>query len=193
MAKKVAWSTTGKDIDEVEVKEGFGTYDGEMPSSGTVLQVEVVRAEFVKKNSKGNPMIKFMFRAKDNVGARAEFNEHPFWDQLIDVEQNAWKQRQWLDALGGSGKDWDNTLIDTENNVTAMGRFKFPGQRVKIVVGHEDSDRGLRAVVGRYVPLADPAAEVTATPAEGKKAKKGKDGKKSGKKAADPYDTEPPF
>src|SRR3982750_174854 len=118
---KVRWGVTGSQIDEVEVEDrgqDFEPYDGPVPPKYTILDMDIERME-VTKSSNDNPMVKMLLICPGD-GKQAKYKGLPIWDQLVVVEQNDWKIRQFLDAIGAEGKDWDNTVTDADGNITKI-------------------------------------------------------------------------
>jgi hypothetical protein len=163
---KVRWGVTGSQVDQVEVEErgqDFEPYEGPVPPKYTILDMNVERIE-ATKSSNDNPMVKLLLICPGD-GKQAKYKGLPIWDQIVVVEQNDWKIRQFLDAIGAEGKDWDNTVTDADGNITKIGRIKTDDLSVRVSTKRGvNLDGDPRAEVGRYVTLRDdeePGAEDT--------------------------------
>jgi hypothetical protein len=149
---KVKWGVTGSQVDEIEPDEGFEDYDGPIPPA-SVYRVNVKRVTYVKFKS-DNMGLKLLLIINDPK--KKAYNGAPLFENIVDLPETAFKIRQWLDAVGGTGKDWDATVTDKDGIVTKMGRIKMDGLqiRVKTKMGkNEDGDR--RAEVARLLPLTN--------------------------------------
>lgn len=147
---KVKWGVSGSEVDEVEPGEDFEQYDGPIPPRG-IYRVSVKRIEYVKfsTNSKG---LKLLLIIDENRKEKKIYNGCPLWENIVDTEANAWKIRQWLDAIGATGKDWDGTVIDNENMVTKFGRIAVDGLMLRVGTKtgtNQDGDK--RAEVARFL------------------------------------------
>jgi hypothetical protein len=155
---KVKWGVTGSEVDEVEPGEEFEQYDGPVPPRA-IYRVTVKRIEYVKfsTNSKG---IKLLLIIDETRKEKKVYNGCPLWENIVDVPASAFKIRQFLDAIGATGADWDNTVIDKENMVTKIGRIAVDGLtlRVSTKTGtNQDGDK--RAEVARFLSKASASAE----------------------------------
>lgn len=154
---KVSWGVKGSDVDSVEVedREQFDSYDGPVPPKG-IYRVKLERAEYVQFST-GSKGLKLLLLIDEPSGSRKkQYNGCPLWENLIDLESTAFKIRQWMDAIGGTGKDWDGTVVDTEKMVTKFGRIKADGLQVRVATklgSNQDGDK--RAEVARFLPLVD--------------------------------------
>lgn len=168
MPKLVKWANTDADtIDEVEVeeREEFQPYDGPMPPKNTILRVKVVRitAEKFKTGSKG---IK-VFAVVDDP-SKERYNGCPYWDNVIDSADAAWKIRQFMDSIGGTGDDWAKTYIEERGDdsplVVKFGKVKVDGLYLRIqhkTGANQDGDP--RAEIGRYLKRDDTAMKAKAS------------------------------
>src|SRR6266498_1835810 len=152
---KVRWAVSGSQVDEVEVEDrgqDFEPYEGPIPPKYTILDMDIQRCELTE-SGKGNAMVKLLLIANGD-GKQVKYKGLPVWDQIVVVEQNDWKIRQFLDGIGATGKDWDNTVTDADGNIAKIGRVKPLEMGVRISVKRgQNLDGETRAEVGRYVPL----------------------------------------
>lgn len=185
MAKLVKWGTSGDTVDAVEVeeREEFQPYDGPMPPKNTILRLKVVRINAVKFKT-GSRGIK-VFAVVDDP-SKEKYEGLPYWDNVIDTEAADWKIRQFMDAIGGTGADWDKTYIEEQADgdplVVKFGKIKTDGLYIRIshkTGANQDGDP--RAEIQRYLKK-DAAAE----------ARKGS-GSSSKASTSDGADDDPPF
>lgn len=147
---KVAWGTKGSEVDEVELDD-FPTYDGPVPPAG-VYRLKVSKVTY-KKFSTGSKGLEIMCLIEDNAKDKKQYNGCPVWENVVDTEESQRFIRRWLDAIGATGRDWDNTVIDKENLVTKFGRITVDGLYVRALLkrGRNQSDEA-RAEVNRFLP-----------------------------------------
>jgi hypothetical protein len=149
---KVKWGVSGADIDEIEPDEVVEYYDGPTPPRG-VYRFEVKSVEYVKYTT-GSKGIKIFLVVNENRKEKKRYNGAPTWENVIDLEATAFKIRQWLDAIGAEGKDWDATVIDGNNMVTKIGRVKMEGLFVRAAtkLGKNNNDEQ-RMEIARFLPF----------------------------------------
>lgn len=176
MPKVVKWGTTADEIDEVEVGESeFEPYEGPLPPKNTILTCDVKYAKLAKFAS-GSKGLKVLLVANDpEDGPKSKYDGLPIWDNLVDVQQNAWKTRQWMDAIGGTGADWVKTTVEDPGGegakVLKFGAIRTEGLQVRVQtsIGHNQNDEP-RAEVGRYLPKAAAGAAKAAAKGKGRQA-----------------------
>jgi hypothetical protein len=183
MPKLVKWGTDADTIDEVEVKdsEDFEPYDGPMPPKGMILRCDVKRVTH-EKFSTGNYGIKVL--AVVNDPAKSKYDGLAYWDNITDTPANAWKIRQWMDAIGGVGKDWMKTAIeevDGLNQVVKFGKIRVEGLAIRVQHKTGRYEDQPKAEIGRYMPRDE--AKLSVKP-------KGRSGNEDDD---DEDDSEPPF
>lgn len=155
---KVTWSVKGAEVDNMEQDEEFAPYEGPIPSRG-VFRLKIQSVEYFKFST-GSKGLKVFARIDENRKDKKQYNGCPVWENVVVGESSAFKIRQWLDALGATGKDWDATVIDSENMVTKMGRIDFTKDvfvraTIKRGKGNDDTER---AEIGRFLrPVAEDA------------------------------------
>lgn len=169
MVKVVKWGTTAEDIDSLEPDEGeaFEPYDGPLPPKNTILNFDLKWAKLAKFKS-GSKGLKVLLVANEPDGPKAKYDGLPIFDNLVDVEQNAWKTRQFLDAIGGTGADWEKTTAEDPggegSKVVKFGRVRTEGLQVKVSVGIGANQNGdPRAEVGRYLNKSSATSSAKAT------------------------------
>lgn len=155
---KVKWNTSGSEVDQVEVeeRETFEPYDGPIPPNNSVLQVSLKWARVADFNS-GNGGLKLLMEVAEPDGSpKAKYNGCPLFENLVDVDTQAWKIRQWLDAIGGTGKDWDGCVSADDGNgnevITKFGRVKADGLKLRVQTQVEVYEGERRAKVRNYLP-----------------------------------------
>jgi hypothetical protein len=156
MPKKMNWSVTGSEVDEIEAGDDFRPYDGPIPPNNTILLCDVKSIKSEKSKEKANPMLTVMLVVNETDKAKKKYNGLPLWERITVVPQNAWKIRQWLDAIGATGRDWDKTLVDDDDMVIKFGSIKVAGLQVEITTKKgTNQDGDPRAEVGNFLPLED--------------------------------------
>lgn len=137
---KVKWGVTGSDVDNIEPDEEFEQYDGPVPPAG-VYWLTLKKATY-KKFSTGSKGIETLWLIDDDRRDKKQYNGCPVWENIIDLDTTAFKIRQFLDAIGAEGRDWDNVLIDKDNVVQKIGRFKTEGLKIRATLkrGKNQSD-----------------------------------------------------
>jgi hypothetical protein len=162
---KVKWQTSGSVVDEVEVedRETFEPYDGPIPPKNTVLRVAVKFARIAtgvdafKSDNNGIRLLLEVDEPKSSPKAR--YNGCPLFEQLVDTESSAFKIRQFLDAIGATGKDWDNTQATKDENehwnVTKIGRIKMDGLTLRVQTKREVYQGEEQAKVARFLPIGE--------------------------------------
>lgn len=156
---KVKWNTKGAEVDAVEVEDrqaDFEPYDGPVPPNNSILQVMLKWARVAEFGS-GNGGLKLLMEvAEPEESTKKRYNGCPLFENLVDVDTQDWKIRQFLDAIGGTGKDWDSCVAekdDKDNDVIVkFGRIKAAGLRFRIQTTRETYDGEQRAKVQRYLP-----------------------------------------
>lgn len=184
---KMSWNVKGQQVDDVEPQEPseeFEPYDGPIPPNNSILQVTLKWARVAEFGS-GNGGLKLLMEVTEPDGAKAKYNGCPIFENLVDIDSQDWKIRQWLDAIGGTGADWDACVTEKDGDnevITKFGKVKASGLtlRVQTMVDTYNDER--RAKVRKYLP------KVAATATTGKKATGAK-----GKKGKGSSDEEPPF
>lgn len=158
---KIKWNTKGADVDAVEPGDGptFEAYDGPIPPKNSVLRVKLELC-YVTEFSSGNGGLKMLMKVDEPKSSpKARYNGCPCWEQLVDVDTQDFKIRQFMDAIGGSGKHWDNTMVEKDDkdrqNVTKFGNIKTEGLAFRIQSDIETYQGEKQLRVGRYLPLAD--------------------------------------
>lgn len=154
MPKKVKWEVSAEEIDEVEVedREEFEPYDGPMPKNGTILLCDLKAIKRTEFNS-GNNGLKIL--AVVNDPGKPKYDGLAYWDNMVDVPQNAWKLNQFLASFGATGAEWGKTLVDEENRVVAFGKIKTAGLQARIVHGTRKYEDEPQAEIRRWLPKSE--------------------------------------
>jgi hypothetical protein len=155
---KIKWGVSGSDVDAVEPDEqmqDFEPYSGPLPPKNTVLLCDIkwIRATKFNTGSKGLKMLLIVNEDRANL---KKYNGMPLFENLVDAPTNDWKIRQFLDSIGATGKDWDNTVIDSteEKNVVKFGKIAVEGLSIEVRVKRgANQDGEPRAEVAKFLPL----------------------------------------
>jgi hypothetical protein len=156
---KIKWGVSGSDVDKVEVedREEFEPYAGPLPPKNTILLCDIKWIRYTKFNT-GNKGLAMLLIVNEDRANYKKFNGCPMWENIVDTPANDWKIRQFCDAIGATGKDWDNCVIDSsdDHNVTKIGRIAMEGMTVEVRtkrgVNNEDEPR---CEVAKFLPLRD--------------------------------------
>jgi hypothetical protein len=154
---KVKWGVTGSEVDEIE-DDDYQAYDGPIPPAG-VYRLRLEKAEYTKFKS-DNKGIALRFVVDDPRRDKKQYNGCPVWENLVDVKEADFRIKQFLKAIGATGKDWDNTVIDASNNVTKVGRVALDGLHVRAMLKRgANQNNEPRAEVSRLLPPANADAD----------------------------------
>ena len=150
---KVKWGVTGEEVDNTDPGEAYEIYDGPVPPSG-IYRLAVKSAEYTLFST-GSKGLKLLLIVDENRTDKKRYNGAPCWDNVIDLESTAFKIRQFVDAIGAEGKDWDNTVIDSNKMVTKFGRVKVEGLFIRAQLKRGQNQSGdPRLEVNRYLPMS---------------------------------------
>jgi hypothetical protein len=173
---KMTWNVKGAEVDAVEQQEQvetFEPYEGPIPPNNSVLLVGLKWARVAEFGS-GNGGLRLLMEVSEPDGPKSRYNGCPLFENLVDVDTQDWKIRQFLDAIGATGKDWDNCVSETDGNnevITKFGRVKADGLTLRVQTEIDTYDGEKRAKVRKYLPKVTGAA--SGKKATGSKAKKG--------------------
>lgn len=167
---KMKWSVSGSEVDETEDSGEFTPYEG--PDLKPGVYPVVMETLATKEFSSGNEGFEMRLRVKAPKGhPKAAYDGAPIWDRFPVIDSMMWKSKQFLVALGGSGKDLDNTVQDNDRKVTRLGRIGNPiGKEFRVSLRSEsytndDNERLTSIKVARFMPAGDadeaPAPEET--------------------------------
>lgn len=192
MPKVVGWGSDAVDADAIdeaenEEREGFEPYEGPMPPKGSILRCEVkqvVRKTF-ESGSKGVRLLLVV-----NDPAKPQYNGLTYWENIVNTKANAWKIRQWMDAIGSKapGDDWNKPSVEQQDKdevVVKFGKVRMEGAFVRVVHKTGAYQGEPKPEVGRF--MIHDAAKLEA-------AKAGKKGSSKSKASSEEDDdSEPPF
>jgi len=156
---KVSWGTSAKDIDEAEEFESdFKPYEGPTPPRG-VYRLALKTAQ-TKDFSSGNSGIELLFEgAEPGASAKAKYNGCPLWFYLVDTESSAGNIKNFMRAIGGTGRNWANVMTATDDRgreiVTKFGAIIAKGIAVRAETRLETYEGEKRAKIARFLPKAD--------------------------------------
>jgi hypothetical protein len=122
----------------------------------------------VTEFASGNGGLKLLLIVNEpEVSPKKRYNGCPLFENLVDIDTQDWKIRQWMDAIGGTGKDWDNCVTekdDQDNDVIVkFGKVKADGLKVRIQTQQETYDGEKRAKVRSYLSKASASASASST------------------------------
>lgn len=165
---KIKWNTKGAVVDAVEPDDGpqFEAYDGPLPPKNSILRAAVELC-YVQEFASGNGGLKLLLKVDEpKASPKARYNGCPIWEQLVDVDTQDFKIRQFMDAIGGSGRHWDNTMTAKDDKqrdaVVKFGNILVKDLAVRIVVGHELYEGEKQVRVARYLPKGEEREAQTA-------------------------------
>jgi hypothetical protein len=156
---KVNWGTSAADIDNAEEFESdFKPYEGPVPPRG-VYRVALKQAE-KKAFGSGNNGVELLFEiAEPGSSAKAKYNGCPLWFYLVDTETGAGNIKNFMRAIGGSGRNWANTQTSKDDRdrdmVTKFGAIVVKGLTARAETRLETYEGEKRAKIQRFLPKAD--------------------------------------
>ena len=163
---KMKW---GSDIDwrglndeEYEEGQDYDDYEGEIPPSNTVLR-GVIKKVWIAETRNDDPMLKVLFEARGNTGAKKQYDGCPIWDQvLFSMPQVKFRWQPFFDAVGFTLADLKNkTLVGDEDDniglpVLKIGTIVFNNEKkpveVSIKTKREKYEGNEQARVQRWIP-----------------------------------------
>lgn len=158
---KVKWNTKAAEIDEVEEREGeeFEPYDGPIPPKNSILRVKLKWARVVAFGTGSGGLKMLLEVAEPKSSPKAKFNGLPFFENLVDVDTQAWKIKQFMTSIGGTGRHWGATVTvkdDKDNEVVQkFGNILTDGLYIRVRTDRDTYQDELKATVGRYLPKRD--------------------------------------
>lgn len=117
---KVTWTTSAADVDDYE---GDGFYEGPVPPP-SVYRMKVVEVLY-KTFSTGSAGLRLTLDVDDPRAEKAQYKGARVWENIVDGEASLFRVKQFLNAIGASGKDWAKTVTDNDDKVTAIGKVKI--------------------------------------------------------------------
>jgi hypothetical protein len=181
-----------KELDvEYEDRGDFNEYDGDIPSSGTILSGVIKRLWFsISQND--NPMFRVLVEAQGNTGDEAVYNGLGVWDNVTFTPKAAFRYQPFLALFGLTIADVKGrTIVGDEDNVgQPVEKVKnwVPGTksaRCRMVIKREKYEGEYTARVRKYMPLdsghdwdektGEVSGAKSSKKAKSKKGKKGKD------------------
>ncbi len=117
---KITWETTAQEIDEHE-SDGFYSGPVPPPSVYRFRISEIVHKEF----RSGSTGLRVTLDLDDPRKEKSPYKGARLWENIVDTEGSRFRVKQFLDAIGATGKDWANTFTDSEGKVTKIGRVKI--------------------------------------------------------------------
>jgi hypothetical protein len=157
---KVTWGSKAADIDNAEEFESnFTPYDGPMPPRG-VYRLKLRKAE-KKVFKSGNAGIELLLEiAEPGSSSKSKYNGCPTWFYLVDTDSGAPNIKNFMRAIGGTGRHWVNTHVETDDRnreiVTKWGNIVASGLSVRAELkrGRNNEDEA-RAEIQRFLPKGE--------------------------------------
>ena len=161
---KIKWGTTAADIDGAEERESeFEPYDGPTPLANMVLRCrnQFVRIVDFNSGNKGLYMIWVVDEPKSSE--KAKYNGYSFHERIADTPGQDFKIKQFMRALGGTGRHWANTMAaeDDRGNLTVQkfGNIVVSKElRVRVSTSRETYEGEARARINRWLPKQEDEA-----------------------------------
>ena len=120
--------------------ESGGDFDKPVPVG--LYRARVQEVEHTESKSSGNEMLKVTYEI-----ARGDHKGRLAWDYIVLNENNAWKLRQFLEAVG---------LVKGKKERGTLDLAKIAGTEVQLKLKHETDDTyGTRHKVGSVLPMPD--------------------------------------
>lgn len=154
---KMTWGMSAADIDNAEEFEPTYTpYEGPVPPRG-VYRLTLKKAE-VKTSSKGNGMVELLLEiAEPGFSEKKRFNGCPLWFYLVDTEGSVSNIKNFMSAIGGTGRHWAATTTTKDDRgrdlVTKFGNITMQGLSVRAELQRgKNQDGEPRAEIRRFLP-----------------------------------------
>lgn len=148
---KVTWSTSAADVDDYE---GDGFYEGPVPPP-SVYRLKVVEILF-KTFSTGAQGLRVTLDVDDPRQEKAQYKGARFWENIVDGEASLFRVKQFLNAIGATGKDWAKTVTDSDDKVTAIGKVKITDRLyIRAKTKYRTYNGEQQAEVAQFLPLGD--------------------------------------
>src|SRR4051794_2542559 len=162
------WAVKGSEVDEAEEGGSFQEYEG--PDLKAGVYPVVLEDLHTKTFNSGNDGFEMRLRVKAPVKGHPKeaYNGAPIWERFPVIDSMTWRSKQFLVALGGTGSDLDQTMVDNDRKVTRIGRIGNPiGKEFKVAIRNDpytddNGDRRDSMKVSRFMPLgadSEPAEE----------------------------------
>lgn len=118
---------TAGDIDGAERQESRPRYSGPMliPSGTYRWTIQYIKQA---ESAKGNPMAEVMLTL-DGAWRKnhAEYDGFPLWDRIPIMTSTVGRVANFMDAIGGTGRDLiDGSIMDENKRITKLGSVGDP-------------------------------------------------------------------
>jgi hypothetical protein len=154
---------------DVEVEgRRFERYDGDIPKTGTILEVRVTKMWWTTSDD-GTSMIKLIAVAENNDGRLKEFNGLPTWEYLTFKPSAAFRYQPFLQCFDVPLRDIKTKMIveaDDDNigtPITSIGDWVVGSDdavaRIVIKRDRYDGEWRSKVDVDGWLPLEDEEAE----------------------------------
>jgi len=152
---KVTWNTSAKEIDDYEDEGGGSYYEGPVPPA-SVYRFRLAELKKVEFRT-GSGGLRVTLDVDDPRPGKKQYNGARAWENVIDLESTTFKIKQFLSSIGATGKDWANTMVDSDDLVTKIGRVRITDDlHVKAATKlGKDQNGNSRMEIARFLPLAD--------------------------------------
>lgn len=173
-------SLTAEDIDGADRAEVTARYSGEIPPSGMYrFTIERIKQD---KSQAGNDMLNVRLSLDGSWKPNhKQYDGCPLWDRIPLMPSTKQRVANFMDAVGGTGKDIFNAIVDEDKYITKFGSLGDPaGILVFVNVKHVAADGTYQAKLETHFASYLPVLE-------------GEDGPAPGPVADDNGGEEPPF
>jgi hypothetical protein len=166
---KATWGSgdqalTAADIDGAERPEVTARYSGPLPPTGMYL-FTIQRIRKVKSQNE-NPMMNVRLALDGSWRSNhKQFDGCPLWDRIPVMDSTKQRVANFLDAIGGTGKDlMTGTIVDEEGYITKLGAVGDPeGIQVLVNVKYVAADgqygAKLETFFASYLPYDGESAD----------------------------------
>lgn len=152
---KVSWSTSAEEIDEYEDDGSRGMYEGPVPPPSVYrFKIAEIKKVSYKTGSQG---LRLTLDIDDPREEKKRYNGARTWENVVDGESTVFKIKQFLTAIGATGKDWAAMQVGTDDLITKIGRIKVTDQmyvRASTKLGKNANSGETRFEIARLLPLS---------------------------------------
>jgi hypothetical protein len=149
---------TAADIDGADRSETRKRYSGELPRGGTYRFI--IQSIKQAESKTGNPKA-LIFATLDGSWQpnHAQYDGCPLWDHMPVMKSTAERVANFMDALGGSGKDLFNAITDENGYITKLGSVGDPKDLMVYINVKKDKqdgyDESLKVDYNGYIAVDD--------------------------------------
>lgn len=128
---KVRWGISASDIDDFDREQQYQPYTGPVPPHGVYAwRVKVLK--YAAGDGAKLPQLRVGLELAPRKGfSEAKFNRYFVMAFLPISERTNFRYVPFLDALGVTGKDFENrTIADEDGNITRIGKWSNDGSTI---------------------------------------------------------------